>query len=45
MVGCKFLAAEPHGIIPSGPSKDQKLAKHAVLYGMVGKVEDKLVIF
>jgi hypothetical protein len=35
MVGCKFLAAEPHGVIPSGPIKDQKLAKKSVFYRMV----------
>jgi hypothetical protein len=27
MVGCKFLVAELDGVIPSGPSKNQKLAK------------------
>jgi hypothetical protein len=41
MVLCKFSAAETHGVIPSGPSKDQKLAKNSVLYEMVGKMKGK----
>jgi hypothetical protein len=45
MVGCKFLAAEPHGVIPSGPSKDKKLAKNSVFYGMLGKMKGKFAIF
>jgi hypothetical protein len=32
MVQFKFLAAKPNGVIPSGPSKDWKLAKHSILY-------------
>jgi hypothetical protein len=39
MVGCKFLAAEPYMVISSWPSKDPKLAKHSVLYEMVGKMK------
>jgi hypothetical protein len=45
MVGCKFLAAEAHGVIPSGPSKDQNLAKNSIFYRMVEKMKGKLAIF
>jgi hypothetical protein len=45
MVGCKFLAAEAHGVIPSVPSKDQNLSKNSVLYKMVGKIKGKWAIF
>jgi hypothetical protein len=42
MVGCIFLTAESYGVIPFGPSKDQKMAKHSVLYEMVGKNERQM---
>jgi hypothetical protein len=41
MVRCKFLAPKPHGVIPSVPSKDPKLAKHSILYELVGKIKGK----
>jgi hypothetical protein len=45
MVRCKFLAAKPYGAMPSGPSKDRKLAKHSVLYEMVEKLKGKWAMF
>jgi hypothetical protein len=43
--GPHILAAELHGVIPYGHSKDRTLAKHSVLYEMFVKIKGKWTIF